>query len=197
MSIKQNTIELLDNIKNLVEEHGMSDSISSLINNIDIALEVINVSVEAQYTPAESNGVIFNIPKALTDDMKEKIAIAIGKFEKAHKIDFPTVYFSISKNANGGVPSNKKIIIDGVDFICEHFLSWNASGDEPGQLEAAYEKIKKDNSRLVPFAILSDDSYLCFDFDDTDEAPEVVRLHTGNTEDVADTFIEFLQKLNK
>ena len=41
MSTKQNTIELLDNIKNLVEEHGMSDSICNLLNNIDITLEVI------------------------------------------------------------------------------------------------------------------------------------------------------------
>ena len=198
MSKKQETIDLLNNVSSMVEEHGLSASVHKLINNLNVALEAMTASTEdSQYTPHESHGVIFTVPTAITDDMKEKIAIAIGKFEKDNNVDFPSVYFSISKNANGGVPSNKKIDIDGVEKVCEHFLTWNVEGANAGELEKAYESIKKDNKKVVPFAILLDKSYLCFNFKNKDEEPEVVRLHSGEVSDVAKDFVEFLQKLNK
>ena len=48
MSTKQNTIDLLSNMSNMIEEHGMSDSITSIVGTLGNMIEASINTVESK-----------------------------------------------------------------------------------------------------------------------------------------------------
>ena len=57
---KEDVVEYLDSVKNLVEEHGLSDSIVDVINNIDITLEAIKSDTDTGINESNEYKIIKN-----------------------------------------------------------------------------------------------------------------------------------------
>ncbi|MDZ5783371.1 SMI1/KNR4 family protein [Marinococcus luteus] len=121
------------------------------------------------------------------------------ELESLFKIELPREYKKILRECNGGRPrfnvydslTEKERMVKGLLPIGEEY------NNNPLQVKDLLEK--KSLERLVPFAEDPGGNYLCFKYINTAAAPKVVlwEHETNNTEEVADSFEEFLGKLYK
>ena len=135
MSKKQETIDLLDNIKNLVEEHGLSDSVSNLINNIDIALEAIKDNLYPELTKKLLDGTKIDkdIPSSIIKlSIKSKYLDKVLSLKKG---------FYINNNNR-----TLRKLSSGEMYKSKDYLEYDFN-------------IKK----LVPIFDIMDNDFLCFD----------------------------------
>ena len=223
-SIEQD-IDVLDRLEHMISEHGLSESITNIISQDVVLSSYLDFSSKEnciqsiqnvkeslndrkregkqdQFTDTRKgfNKLKLTTKVDMTKEVEEQIAIAIGKFEKKHKIEFPPGYFTLVKNANGGVPDRTKITVDGKEVECNYFYEWVNKDPKKEPFEEHYTTLnttlKKD--KIIPFADSGSNSF-CLDYDVGKEHPSVVYYykHDNKVVDVAKTFGEFIHMLKK
>lgn len=121
---------------------------------------------------------------------------AIREFEKEHQFSFPKAYKGMLKKSNGASPDKSKFTVDGEDFSIGYFLSWTPESEL--FICDAYKYMPENNKTLFPFAIDSFGNYVCFDFANGSENPQIVFWfhEQGSSTKIADDFSEFMNMLH-
>ena len=122
----------------------------------------------------------------------------IKKFEKTADVIFPEDFVSCVVENNAGYASLKNLeTVRGNNRVCNNLLTF----DEKKKVNIFNVYISvfsaRGNTKLVPFAEDPFGNYICFDFSKPTAKIVFWNHETNKTEDVCDTFAEFLTKLNQ
>lgn len=139
----------------------------------------------------------------------------IADVEKYYRIIFPKEYIDFIKKYNGAKPITDTFIVDKHEYVIERFMC--LLGDLVDDYEEGWADIEviiteigarlsddgnRIGKKLIPIAALFAGDYVCLDFRNSEEEPEVCIWYHEESEDfapktrkIANNFNEFLDML--